>query len=369
MALALGCVGSMVAVSPAGAASSSSGVAKAQALVKQYSGDPAFTSPGPSFKATKAAGKTIFGLPASSSVPFVNTVDQSLAGYARDLGLSYDDYPNQQEQSQWVQGMNQAVSDKASIIDLIGGIPPEQLAPQVQAAKAAGIPTVDVAERDPSQPTQPYVAAYSFVPFAQAGKLMGAWAVSQTKGKANILVVTSNADISSAAEQNGITTEVKQTCPSCKITTINMNPTDWATKLQTSVEGALAGNPNINYILPVYDSMAEFISPAIIAAGKTGQVHIATFNGTPAILNTMRTGNTLTMDVGENEAAAAAGGLDQSLRVLLGMKPGNEVLGLRIFTKQNVSQAGVPAQAGKGYGNAYLQGYAKTWGVPVSRLK
>lgn len=357
------------ASSPAASSSAAgTGVAQATAMINKYLGNPAFTSPGPDIDASALKGKTIFSLPANSSVAFVNTVDKAMAGYAKDLGINYQDYPNQQQQSQWVQGLNQAIGSKVSAIDLLAGIPPEQLAPQVKQAKAAGIPTVDTNERDASQATVPYVAGYAFAPFKLAGQLMAAWAVQQTQGKANILLVTSNADTSSAAVQAGVTGELKKACPSCALSTVNVNPVDWATKLQTTVEGSLSSNPNINYILPVFDSMAEFIAPAIQASGNDGKVHVASFNGTPAILDMIRTGNIVTMDVGENTSDVAAAGLDQLMRVMLHKPVGQEVINVRIMDKSNVSQAGVPAVSGKGYGNAFITGYAKTWGVSPSTL-
>jgi ribose transport system substrate-binding protein len=345
---------------------SSPGVAKATAAINKYLGDPAFTSPGPAIDASALKGKTIFSLPASSSVAFVNTVDQAMGGYAKSLGIKYVDYPNQQQQSQWVQGLNQAIGSQVSAIDLVAGIPPDQLAPQIKQAKAAGIPTIDTNERDSTQATVPYVSAYAFAPFKLGGQLMSDWAVQQTQGKANILLVTSNADTSSAAVQAGVTDELKSVCPSCSLSTVNVNPTDWATKLQTTVEGSLSSNPNINYILPVFDSMAEFIAPAIVASGKSGQIHIASFNGTPAILDMIRTGNVVTMDVGENTSDVAAAGLDQIMRVMLHKPAGQDVINVRVMDKSNVNEAGVPAVSGKGYGNAFITGYAKTWGVSPS---
>ncbi|MGH9072043.1 MAG: sugar ABC transporter substrate-binding protein, partial [Acidimicrobiales bacterium] len=349
-------------------AASNPSVAQATATINKYLADPAFTSPGPAIDASALKGKTIFSLPASSSVAFVNTVDKAMAGYAKALGIKYVDYPNQQQQSQWVQGLNQAIGARVSAIDLLAGIPPDQLAPQIKQAKSAGIPTIDTNERDASQPTVPYVASYAFAPFKLAGKLMADWAVQQTQGKANVLIVTSNADTSSAAVQAGVTGELKSVCGSCALSTVNVNPTDWATKLQTTVEGSLSANPGINYILPVFDSMAEFIAPAIEASGKGGKVHIASFNGTPAILDMIRTGNIVTMDVGENTSDVAVAGLDQIMRVLLHKPAGKDVINVRIMTKSNVSQAGVPAVSGKGFGNAFISGYAKTWGVSPSLL-
>lgn len=346
--------------------SDAAGVAAATAFVNKYSGVPGFSAPGPAFHASKLAGKKLFSIPASSSVPFVNTTDQDMGALAKKIGIDYIDYPNQQQQSQWVQGMDQAISDKVNAIDLLAGIPPESLAPQIAQAKAAGIPVLDTNERDKSQAIDPNVTAYTFAPFKLSGELMGAWAVEQEKGKANVLIVTSNADISSAAVQAGITQEMHATCPHCTILTTNVNPTDWATQLQSTVQGELAGHPNINYILPVFDSMALFITPAIQGANDTGKVFVASENGTPSVMDLIETGNILTMDVGEDLEDVAAAGLDQAMRIMAGMKAGNEVINVRVFDKSNISQAGNPVQGTEGYGNAYATGFAKLWNEPSS---
>ncbi|MGH8995858.1 MAG: sugar ABC transporter substrate-binding protein, partial [Acidimicrobiales bacterium] len=301
--------------------------------------------------------------------PYVETIDRQLQKYATAVGLKYVDYPNQQQQSQWVQGMNQAISSKANAIALIAGIPPEQLQPQITQAKNAGIPTVDISERDRTQTAPSYVSAFAYFPFLQAGKLIAAWAVAQTQGKADILYITSNADVSSAAVQSGATSELHNTCPNCKMTFANANPVDWPTKIATTVEAAISADPGINYILTTYDSMAPFAATGILTAGKRGQIHIASANGTPSIIDQIRPGSTITMDVGQNTSNIAAGGLDSALRLMLGMQPGDPVVGNKIIDQQNVSDFGEPAVSGRGYGNAFIDGYAKTWGVSPSVLQ
>lgn len=356
---------------PGGSASNSSdsaGVTSATALLAKYMGQPGFTSPGPTLDASKVSGKSLFGIPANSSVAYVNTVDQETAKYARALGIKYTDYTNQQQQSQWVQGVSQAVSTKADVLTLLAGLLPEQIAPQLQQAQQAGLRIADVAERNTGQQTQSYVNSYVFAPFATAGQLMAAYATKATGGNADILIISSNADISSQPEVDGITGELKSDCPNCKSKTVNVNPTDWATKLQSTVEAALSADPNINYILPVYDSMAQFAAPAIQAAGHSGKTFIATFNGTPAILDMVRTGNIVTMDVADNTTDVALAGLDAAMRLMLNMPNGKQQIQLRVFDKNNVQEAGVPAKSGVGFGSASPDGYAKTWGVPASTL-
>ncbi|HEX5401102.1 MAG TPA: sugar ABC transporter substrate-binding protein [Pseudonocardiaceae bacterium] len=351
-----------------GSGSNSAGVTSAGALLAKYMGEPSFTSPGPNLDASKVSGKSLFSIPANSSVAYVNTVDKETAKYAKILGIKYTDYTNQQQQSQWVQGVSQAVSTKADVLTLLAGLLPEQISPQLQQAQQAGVKVADVAERNTGQATPAYVNSYVFAPFSTAGQLMAAYATKATGGKADVLIISSNADISSQPEVDGITSELTKDCPGCKSRTINVNPTDWATKLQPTVESALSADPNINYVLPVYDSMAQFAAPAIQAAGKTGKTFIATFNGTPAILDLVRTGDVVKMDVADNTTDVALAGLDAAMRLMLNMPNGNQQIELRVFDKSNVSEAGSPAASGVGFGSASLDGYAKTWGVTAGQL-
>jgi ribose transport system substrate-binding protein len=348
--------------------SNSAGVAKAGALLAKYMGEPTFVSPGPALDAAQVKGRSLFSIPANSSVAYVNTVDKEMAKYAKALGIRYTDYTNQQQQSQWVQGVSQAVSTKADVLALLAGLLPEQIAPQLRQAQQAGVKVTDVAERNVGQQTPDYVNSYVFAPFSTAGRLMAAYATKATNGNADVLIISSNADISSQPEVDGITSELKADCPGCKSRTVNVNPTDWATKLQPTVESALAADPNINYVLPVYDSMAQFAAPAIQAAGKTGKTFIATFNGTPAILDLVRTGDVVKMDVADNTTDVALAGLDAARRLMLNMPNATQQIQLRVFDKSNVQQAGVPAKSGVGFGSGSLQGYAKTWGVSPSVL-
>lgn len=363
--------GSTTSSAPAsggGSASNSAGVTSAGALLAKYMGQPTFVSPGPTIDASKVKGKSLFSIPANSSVAYVNTVDKETKKYADALGIKYSDYTNQQQQSQWVQGVSQAVSTKADVLTLLAGLLPEQIAPQLQQAQQAGVKIADVAERNTGQATPSYVNSYVFAPFNTAGQLMAAYATKATGGKADVLIISSNADISSQPEVDGITSELTKDCPGCKSRTVNVNPTDWATKLQSTVEAALSADPNINYVLPVYDSMAQFAAPAIQAAGKTGKTFIATFNGTPAILDLVRTGSVVTMDVADNTTDVALAGLDADMRLMLNMPAGKQQIQLRVFDKSNIQEAGVPAASGVGFGSASIQGYAKTWGVPASTL-
>jgi ribose transport system substrate-binding protein len=363
VALAVTGCGSTSAVSKSTA--SDSQIAHAQSLIDQYSAAPAFESPGANIDAKKiAAGKKIFSLPSTTTAAFMTATNDAFVKYAKMAGASVTSWPNQGQTSQWVQGMQTAISSKADAITLIDGTDPKLIMPQIVQAKSAGIPTIDVHDLDLSQQTPPNLAAFVSGHFATAGELMAAWAITQTKGDANVLVMTSNNYVNSSPVADGIKKEFATDCPSCKVTTVNVDGPDWPTKIQSTVQNAITRDPKLNYVLPVFDSMLTYVVPGIRSAGATGRVKAASFNGSPAILDLVRAGDIVTMDVGENPAYIGAAGLDQTLRMMGGLPASeDEHLVLRVFNSSNIKEAGDPAQLGAGYGNAWETGYLKTWGL------
>src|SRR4051794_15687776 len=81
----------VVTVASAGPAAVPPDVAK---RVEQYKAIPSFVPPGPAFDASKARGKTIFVIPESSSIPFINTIDESIKRVAKLAGVKTTEYTN-----------------------------------------------------------------------------------------------------------------------------------------------------------------------------------------------------------------------------------------------------------------------------------
>ena len=118
-------------------------------------------APGPAFDAkAKAGGKTIFVIPASSQVPFVSTISSHITRIAGLAGVKMTAWDNQGQPSQWVQGMDAAIAQKASAIVLLAGNDPAGLQPQIKAAKAKGIPTIVAHLYDDHQASAPTSAAW-----------------------------------------------------------------------------------------------------------------------------------------------------------------------------------------------------------------
>jgi ribose transport system substrate-binding protein len=124
----------------------------------------------------------------------------------------------------------------------------------------------------------------------------------------------------------------------------------------------LLADPAINYVLPIYDSMAQFAAPAIVATNSKAK--IASYNGTPFVLDMIRDGDIVEMDVGESLGWVGMGGIDADMRLLCGLKPVTQLnTPAFIFDKSNVATAGKPATFNDGYGDAHIAGFKKLWGV------
>jgi len=344
-----------VAATTVSAVAVAAGSDGAQANLNKHRGVPKFVAPGPAFNArAKAGGKTIFIIPASSQIPFVSTI----ANHVKRIGALAGVKP-----SQWVQGMNAALAQKASAIVLLAGNDPAGLQPQIKAAKAKGIPTIVAHLYDDNQRSAPNVGGLVNIPYNIAGQLIADQAIVGTKGKANALVVTINQVKSTVPMVAGIKSQFAKYCKGCKLKFTDVTIADVATKIQPNVQSALTADPGINFVICLYDSAeAPFAEAAIRAAGRTGKVKISTFNGTPEILKEVKKGDIVTSDVGENLEWIGYAIVDQSMRIIGGLPAvKNARVPVRAFDKTNIAQAG-PAFT-SGWGTAYISGYQKLWGV------
>ena len=91
-----------------------------------------------------------------------------------------------------MQGMEFAIRDKYEIVDLISGIDPGTIEPQVKAAKEAGVKVMTSHFYDPSFKPNPLVSSSLTIGFGEIGKILADWSTSATDGKANIAIVVSN---------------------------------------------------------------------------------------------------------------------------------------------------------------------------------
>lgn len=323
-----------------------------------------FVPPAPPIDPAPLKGKLIFTIPVSSAIPFCSVVDQQMGTFAKRLGLRFEAWENNAQLAQWAQGFTAAQQHKAALVNVFCGLDPATVAPQVHATLAAHTPVVAAHSYAQGQTPLAGLSGVVYGAYIPAAKLEAKWVIRQTDGAADVLVITSPGTANSPFIQKALEGQFAKYCAGCKLRFIGVNPPDWPTKIGPQVQSAILADPKLNYVIPIYDGMVQFVVPAIISTGASARVKVASFNATPAVLDMIRTGNIVTFDVGEDTSWLAGAIIDQDMRVLL-HKPlvANYVAGLRAFTKANVKAAGVPAKLGEGYGGAAAAGYAKLWGL------
>ena len=354
------CTGALIAalVGPA-----ADGVSDSKALIEKYSKLPTFVAPGPAFDAKACMkDKKIFAIPLTDDNPFEVAILGGMENAAKIVGFDFRAWQTQLSPDQWTQGLNKAVEEHYNLVDLIGGLPPEFIAPQIGEARAKGVKVVTTHDYDLTQKAPDFLDGSAKTDYVTVGRLIAAWAIANTDGKADALVLGPEEITPTGPLKKAVLDYFKENCPSCKTTFINTPAAEWGTKIQPAVQAALLADPAINYVLPIYDSMSQYVAPAIVATGSKAK--IASYNGTPFVLDMMRDGDIVEMNVGESLGWVGMAGIDADMRLLCGQKPVTELnTPAFIFTKENVATAGKPATFNDGYGDAHISGFKKLWGI------
>lgn len=361
MLLSLACgAGALMATAAANAATPDLDAAKA--LIAAHSALPTFTPPGPAFDAKKCmAGKKILTIPVSSANPFTKNIATAMTQVGKQIGFEVKEWENQAQPTQWVQGMEFAINNHYDAIDMLGGVNPQVLGPQIAQAKKAGIKIYTSHLYDTIQTPDPSTDLSMQVAYHDVGTILASWATLKTGGKVNAVIVGSDEIIPTAPFVKGITDGLAKICgPTCKYTYINAPVPEWSTKIKTGVQSALIADPTINYIIPIYDSMSQFVVPALTITGRK-DVKIATFNGTPFVIDMIQKGQ-VEMDVGESLGWIARSVLDGYMRDMCGLKTYSALyVPFYLFDSSNAKNAGTPADFDRGYGDQHVAGYDKLW--------
>lgn len=329
---------------------------------------PAWEPPGPAFDAQAAEGSLIYTINEHSANEFGQAQVAGIMEAAEHVGVEVVDYPNQGSKEQWIQGVNTAVNAGADAIIFVGGtIGPIYFASQAQEARDAGVKLITLIATDITQPAQEGVDARVGQRYAEAARLDADWIIADSNCNANVLVLTTNELIAGDINQKAAEDEFAQLCgEGCNVEFQNIPLPNWTSQIQPTVQSAIQADPDLNYIMPLYDAMVQFTVPAVTLAGASDRIKIATFNGTPAILGMIGPDSPVKMDVGENPAQLGYAAMDQAMREITGVggiESGDENVRLRIFDESNIAEAGDPPALGVGYGEEWKSGYLEMWGI------
>jgi ribose transport system substrate-binding protein len=358
------------AATTAAGGSGASGLAAAAAAVKAGLALPTWKAPGPSIDGTKLKGKKIFVIPITSQSAFVQQVEPAMQEAADAAGVTLTFFTNQGKPDQWVQGMNAAIAAKPDLIFLEAAPDPRLLQPQLQAAKAAGIPVVASHIWDEKDPDAPgcvgceNLTAVVKGPFSQAGAMTASWTVNDSQGKANVLLVgiqgINSGDLVIAAQKATFSAQ----CPECKVKVVSLTLDQITDGAIQPVTTALTADPGINYIIPSFDILTAGTVASLKISNRTEGTKVLGFGGTGVVMGMVAdpTSN-VAMDAAEPLAWTAYANMDQAFRILAGMSPVQSVTPARIFDRTNISQAGSAPNYADGFGSDFKAGFLKLWNL------
>jgi ribose transport system substrate-binding protein len=351
-----------------GTAVSASTLASLQKTVDDAQKSPTFASPGPSLNlGSSLKGKKIMVIPVSSEIEYCAHISDDLVKLSTTLGMTATNFENSTGPAGWIQGVNQAINQHYDAIALVCGIDPATIAPQMAAAKAAGIPVVDFHLNDESVATPDTISASTSLPDHTAMKLSVDAAVLAGKGKAiEAMLITSNENVPAPGMVKAAQAEMTKVCPSCTLNVVNIPISDWATKIQSTVSSTLISRPKTTAVILVYDATVPLALPAVKSSGRT-DVKIYGFGGTISSLKLMQSSKGLVGGIAgtTNEWWPTYTTMDQLVRVLSGapaLPASKAVTPLRFWTPSNVGE--LSTQMSDSYINStFGDEFKKLWGV------
>lgn len=351
-----------------GGGTTSANIAEAQSLVTKAEQPISSWQPvGGKFDASKAKGKTIWYISLSLTIPFEQFVLQGIQQGAALVGAKGIGFDGKFSPAEATRGIEEAIQAKAGLI-MVDGFQPQVVAPAIAQAKAAGIPVLTANTQDPGPPLPGYpdgVIGIATHPFSEPGKIEADFVVADSKGKANVLFLsTTDVPVITTAVKDGFTTELARLCPACKVTVEDVPSSQWS-GLTPKTASLIATHPDVNYMVPDFDGMVIFMVPGVTSANAQNRVKIVSFNATPSVMKNIADHYVVAGDTGGPNLVQGWAFADEALRILAGGQPLNDLnIPTRLFDANNISSIDLSKQESEWYGvGDYIAKFKAQWGV------
>lgn len=305
------------------------------AELEQYSAPVAAEYEGAPFSTAAAEGSTVWWVTFYSGNPFLAAVGASFAEALESQGVTVVTCDGKGNPVDVNACIAQGVAQGAAAIQ-VDGPEPETFSNSLEAANSAGIPVLSGAAVDASNELYEGLAAQSSQPFELTGELAADWIINDSGGNANVLFLTVPDVIGSTQEEDAFSARMAEMCSSCTVTVEGVTLANWATDLATTTSAALLRDAGINYVVPAFDPMTQFVAPAIQQAGKSSAVQVVTVNGSLQQMQDLAA-DTIAAEIGIDLNALGYIEADQVLRVLTENEPVAVAYApVRIFDASNI---------------------------------
>jgi ribose transport system substrate-binding protein len=363
--------GLLTACSHVGAENSSSSGTKASgqtanqkaaaAKITAASGKPTFAA-NPSFDMSSLKGKKVLILTSTNAVPFVANIAKGAAEAAAAVGWTTSSVDGKGSVTEWSRVINQAVSQKVDGIITVGASP-SQFKPAVAAAKAAGIPLVDVLTADQQKdPLIDGTFSHVSISFYDSGALQADYVIANGAPDAHVLVLGDNEFPGEVTRVQGMKDEFAKLCPKCSVTVQDTQVANLGTTLQTTTQTLLRRDPKIKWVMPTYDGQGLYVVAGIKAAGLVSSVKVVGSDAVASNLDLIKKDDVQVADVGEPDIQSGWAGVDMLGRALAGQSTVKPNIPLRVFTKDNLQGIDTNDTSAL-FGDTFRDDYKKVWGI------
>jgi ribose transport system substrate-binding protein len=323
-----------------------------------------FTYPGEAFDAAPTAeGKSVAIISWDDRIPI-------LAQWGDTIQAGFDEY-----------GVKVSRSSADFDIEAIPGLFSQAVAANVDLIVTNAIPGVvvpfnivgDIPVMTTNQTAKPGVAPADGIitdvsfDYTIPARLMADWyiVVSDAGVNGDAQVVASEGQASSPIMVEEIQAEIAELCPDCNVTYTDAQLDSWFDgTLANETRNALTANPNLKYLLPIYDGMTlAGTDPGIADAGSDATQ--ASFNATPDVMKGIGTSSVL-MDVGCPNDWFSYAVVDASMRIFAGAPLiDNYDITCRVFDTENIGEIDPATENSVNwYGINFLTEFQNYWGAP-----
>jgi ribose transport system substrate-binding protein len=337
--------------------STSAGMAAAAAYQAQFLNTPTSIGISTQLKAKPASGKLLVGL--DSGLGSAKVLAQYWAQAAADIGWKYKDLISGSTPAAQQAAMNSAIQLNPAGI-LTSGIPNTTIQAQLTLAAQKGIWVNSSA--DTSSPLGAMFDTSIAAPsqLAQWGKMVAAYVVTQSQGKAVVQDFQLTAFPILLDFDTAFVAAMHQWCSTCKVTTNAVPAASLGTSALTSqVTSVVTRNPDTNWLIFDLGDLEIGVDAAVKAAGLTG-LHIGGLTADTPNLAGLKSGAE-TVWTGYSLPIVAYRQVDSMARKFEGMPILSAALPTQLITPQNVGSLVVDS-AGNYVGVAnYRADFKQLW--------
>jgi ribose transport system substrate-binding protein len=246
----------------------SAGMAAAAAYQQQFLNTPTSIGISTPLNSKPVPGKLLVGL--DSGLGSAKVLAQYWAQAAADIGWKYKDLISGSTPAEQQAAMNSAIQlDPAGI--LTSGIPNSTIAAQLVLAAQKGIWVNSSADTSSPSGAMFDTSIASPAQLAQWGKMVAAYVITQSKGKAVVQDFQLTAFPILLDFDTSFVAWMHQWCPTCKVTTNAVPAASLGTSALTSqVTSTVTRNPDTNWLIFDLGDLEIGVDAAVKAAGLTG---------------------------------------------------------------------------------------------------